>query len=173
MKPKTALSVLLLSFVGASLAYLVRDVIRSTAPSPDEAATRSADAPKAPSGPPLETSPPPAGHKVIAYYFHGNQRCPTCLAIERQAREALDEAFPEAFRSGVLEWRAVNIDESANSHFVREYELTSSTVVLAEIRGGRQESWRRLDRVWELVRDELKFKAYVEAEAAVILEPDS
>ncbi|MBN1510965.1 MAG: hypothetical protein JXB13_03040 [Phycisphaerae bacterium] len=162
MKLKTAVAVLLLSFVGASLAYLVRDLIRSTAPPP---------AAVSPPASPGETAPPTMESRVIAYYFHGHRRCATCLAIESQAREALDEAFPEALQSGKLEWRVINVDEPAHGHFVREYGLTSGAVVLSAVRDGRQVSWKRLDRVWDLVRDELKFKAYVEGEAAVLLEP--
>ncbi len=162
MKPKTAAAVLLLSFVGASLAFLVRDLIRSTAPPPPAAVSPAAS--------PGEAVPSTVESRVIAYYFHGHRRCATCLAIESTAREALNEAFPEAFQSGKLEWRTVNVDEPANAHFSQDYELTSSSVVLVQTRDGQQRTWRRLDRVWDLVRDELKFKAYVEGEAAVLLE---
>jgi hypothetical protein len=41
--------------------------------------------------------------KVIAYYFHRTMRCPTCLSIEKQAREAIEIAYSEELRSGKLE----------------------------------------------------------------------
>jgi hypothetical protein len=109
---------------------------------------------------------------LIAYYFHRTQRCRTCLTIERYAKEALTEAFPEALKTGELEWRVLNVEESANEHFVTEYEFTSGALVLVDMQDGEQTEWQNLDRVWELVGDELKFKAYVEAAAMAFLEQD-
>ena len=65
------------------------------------------------------------------------------------------------------------MEESANDHFVGEYEITSSALVLVDTQNGEEQEWRNLDRVWELVGDELDFKAYVEAEALAFLGQDS
>jgi hypothetical protein len=113
------------------------------------------------------------GHKLIAYYFHRTQRCRKCLTIEAYAEEALKQAFPHALETGELEWLAVNVEEPANEHFVEDYQLTSSELVLVDTENGEQKEWRNLTRVWELVGDELEFKAYVEAEAMAFLEQDS
>ena len=64
----------------------------------------------------------------------------------------------------------MNVEEPANEHFVEDYQLTASALVLVDTQDGEQEEWRDLERVWELVGDELEFKAYVEAEALAFLE---
>ena len=122
--------------------------------------------------PPAEAEKPPV-HKLIACYFHRTQRCRKCLTIEAYSEEALKDAFPEALARGELEWQAVNVEEPANEHFVEDYQLTFGALVLVDTLDGEQKEWRNLERVWELVGDELKFKAYVEAQALTFLENDS
>ena len=34
-------------------------------------------------------------HKVIAYYFHTNTRCSTCMKIEAYSKEAIEQGFAE------------------------------------------------------------------------------
>ena len=192
MKAKGIVTVILLVFVGVSVAYLVVTESASepaadtaaeqadvAAPAVPDAAPEQADvaAPTpepvvADAQPPAETEKPPT-HKLIAYYFHRTQRCRKCLTIEAYSEEALKDAFPEALARGELEWQAVNVEEPANEHFVEDYQLTFGALVLVDTQEGEQKEWRNLERVWELVGDELKFKAYVEAQALTFLENDS
>ncbi|MCP4247986.1 MAG: hypothetical protein GY778_13140 [bacterium] len=177
MKPKNLVSVLLLAFVGVSVGYLIigkpssTQGVRGESEGMASAGQESGIPDKAAS-----TSAKPAervGHKLIAYYFHRTQRCRTCRTIEAYAEEALRDAYPEALKSGEIEWRALNLDESANEHFVEAYALTSSNLVLVDTEDGEQKAWRNLQRVWELVNDELEFKAYVEGEAMAFMEEGS
>ena len=79
----------------------------------------------------------------------------------------------DALESGELEWHAVNLDRTENEHFVRDYSLTSSALVLVDWVGGERREWRDLKDIWHLVRDERAFKAYVQAEARGYLESAS
>jgi len=168
MKIKNLVTVVLLLFVGVSVVYLV--VQEAGSPPTGESAGTGPDTASATEQPTATDGPTPPRHKLIAYYFHRTQRCKTCLAIEAYAKEALQEAFPDGLASGELEGRIVNVEEPANEHFVRDYELTSSAVVLVDMKHGAQEQWRNLEKVWDLVGNELKFKAYVEGEALAYLE---
>ena len=174
MKVKNVISIILLLFVGVSVACLV---ITESSPSTNlekdgppipVTQTASADADSAAVATAEETAE--AGSKLVAYYFHRTQRCRTCLAIEEYAEEALRNAFPEAFESGQLEWHAVNIEEPPNEHFVQDYELTSSSLVMVYFDRGEQKEWKNLDRVWDLVGDKMEYQAYVEGEALAYLE---
>ena len=64
------------------------------------------------------------------------------------------------------------MEDPGNGHFVTDYEIFSGALVLVELRDGVQQDWRNLERVWELVSDELAFKTYVEAQALSYLELD-
>ena len=109
------------------------------------------------------------GHKVVAYYFHGAQRCKTCLHIESTAEKVLRERFGEELRAGQLAWRTANIDRTENEHFVKDFQLVSSSVVLVELDGEKQVRFKVLDKVWQLARDDFEFEAYVGRETAAFL----
>ena len=139
MRLKTVATGLLLAFVVASVGFLFLKESQS-----DSGAVAD-----------------PVQSRLVAYYFHGNMRCATCRKIEAYAREAIEEGFPEAVADGSLEFRAVNVDQRVNEHFIRDYRLASRSVVLASFRNGEQQEWRDLDQVWQLVGDRDAFLAYV------------
>ena len=98
---------------------------------------------------------------VVAYYFHGDFRCRTCLAIESQAHETITAAFADELASGRLTWRALNIEQPENEHFVEDFQLVTRSLVLVAYRDGAVARWKNLDKVWQLVRDEELFSQYV------------
>jgi hypothetical protein len=174
MKAQRAITVVLLAFVGVSVAYLIVQSVSSRAPGPGEPGrTHGRSTAPEQAGEVAPPSTEPAGQpipKLVAYYFHRTKRCRTCLAIEANGREALEEAFPEALKAGTLVWRAVNVEEPGNQHYIERYALTSGGLVLVNPQADGAQAWRNLEKVWELVGDALRFKAYVEAEAAVMME---
>lgn len=152
MNTKSMLSSALLLFVLVSVAILVGRELR-------EGQTPSADA----------TAAALSADGLVAYYFHGDVRCPTCRNIENYAHEAVESGFGDALASGVLQWRVVNYEAPANAHFAQEYELFSPTVVLVRTSGGKPAEWRNLSRVWELVGSKDEFQEYVQDAVRVYL----
>jgi hypothetical protein len=176
MKVKKIATIALLVFVGLSVACLVVQETTS-APALENGDMNAPIAEAAPAAPTDKGAEPteatePLGHRLVAYYFHRTQRCKTCLKIENYAHEALKDAFPKSLKSGELEWHAVNLEEPAHEHFVEDFQLASSSLVLVDTQDGKQKEYRNLERVWELVGDEFEFKAYVEARAMVFLDED-
>ena len=104
-------------------------------------------------------------HKLVAYYFHRTKRCSTCRSIESQSEQALKSAFSGDLASGRLEWHGVNLDEPANEHFINDFGVTWSSLVMAEVDGGRTLRFKQLEKTWDLVRDQPALAAYVQAEA--------
>ena len=98
------------------------------------------------------TAPEPA-HLVLVTYFTSNQRCPTCLKIEKQAREAIESGFSSELASGLVRFQTVNFDLPENGHLARDYELTFKTVVVSDRRNGKERKWEKFDKVWDLVGD--------------------
>lgn len=99
--------------------------------------------------------------RVIAYYFHRTMRCPACLSIEAQARDAINEGYADALASNRLEWRPVNVEEEGNAHFESDFELSGSSLVIVEMLDDRVARWKNLERVWELEEDPPGFQEYV------------
>ncbi|HNT36095.1 MAG TPA: nitrophenyl compound nitroreductase subunit ArsF family protein [bacterium] len=102
------------------------------------------------------------GHKVIAYYFHGNVRCTTCRKIEAFAKESVEKGFAAEIEAGLVEWKTVNVEQAENEHFVQDYQLTTRSVVLSEVVDGTERRWKNLERVWQLVADQQLFSDYVQ-----------
>jgi hypothetical protein len=105
---------------------------------------------------------PTASPRTLVYYFHATTRCATCRTIEAYAREAVAGAFSADLQARRLEWQAVNVDEPANQHFIRDFQLYTRSVVLVD--GQDPKRFKVLDRVWQLVRDKATFQRYVEQE---------
>lgn len=147
----------LLAVVAVTLVFVLRPQAGS---GPSEAAVTSAD----------EAS----SARYVAYYFHGDVRCETCNAIEKQAAAAVRDGFGKAIAAGTLEWKAVNTDRPENAHFVEEFALTHSTVVLVEREGTATKRSTALDQVWALIHDgEDSFRDYVQGEVGAWIRSES
>lgn len=103
------------------------------------------------------------GDRLIVYYFHHTQRCPTCLKIEELAHNAVHQRFPNELESKSLDWRVVNLDQDENRHFETDFDLITQSLVLVDQQGGKTARWKNLDRIWELVGSETEFADYVSA----------
>lgn len=175
MNPKNIATAVLLIFVAASFGYLVFTETTSSERANDgqspSAVTIDVGDESLGTSSLADQSRDAPSHWIITYYFHNTQRCKTCLTIERLAEEALREEFTVEFKSGAIEWRTLNMEESPNTHFVDDYQLVTSSLVLVEIRNGEPSAWARLDRVWDLIHDdEIAFKQYVIEQARLLLE---
>ena len=156
MKIKSVVTAGLLLFVAVSLVYLAVRQSGSETTS-DESTVASRDTTVG-----TDSSESAAEHQVIAYYFHGDKRCPTCLKIEDLSRRTLESGFYEELQDGRLQWQVVNFEEAGNEHYAEQFQLHTQTLILVDERRGRMSRWRNLDRVWELIHDEPAFEKYVQ-----------
>jgi len=108
--------------------------------------------------------------RVVAYYFHGNFRCPTCHAMEQYSKEAIENNFKEALSSGKLEFKVINTDERGNEHYVNDYQLYTKSLVLSLVKDGKETKSKNLTKIWEYVRNKQKFFDYVTEEVNNFLE---
>jgi len=159
MKSKQIITLILLVFVGVSVATLVVKQMRNSSDPESSVYQMAAD---------IITKE----NQVIAYYFHGNIRCATCNAIEIFSREAVHSGFAEQLSDNSLVWRPVNRELPENTHFNEEFELVTSSLVLVKIRDSRRAEWKNLGAVWdtELLTDKDKFIEYVQKEITQYLQ---
>ena len=100
--------------------------------------------------------------RILAYYFHPTARCVTCRNIEAYSIEAINEWEEKSGRKVV--WEELNIEDSVNVHYVSEYNLEFSSLVIARYTGDRKDKWKNLEDTWKLVNDKESFKKYVKFE---------
>ncbi len=113
---------------------------------------------------PQAGAPQAPQHKVIAYYFHTNTRCSTCIKIEQYSHEALEQGFPQELKNGTLEMRVVNYEQPENRHFIQDYKLVSKSLILVNVVNGKQTKWTNLKLVWQLTGHKDAFLNYVRKE---------
>ena len=116
------------------------------------------------SGHPICAEQDNATGKVIAYYFHGNFRCYTCHTMEQYSKEAIKNNFKDALNTGKLEFKAVNVEERGNEHFVNDYQLYTKSLVLSLVKDGKEIKSKNLTKIWEYARNKQKFFNYVTEE---------
>ncbi|MFC1514885.1 nitrophenyl compound nitroreductase subunit ArsF family protein [Candidatus Omnitrophota bacterium] len=102
--------------------------------------------------------------EVIAYYFHGNARCPTCHKMEQYTKEAIEENFKDELAQGSLVVKTVNVDEKENEHFLDDYQLYTKTLIISRRENGKEIEHKNLTRIWEYVSDKNRFFDYVTTE---------
>ncbi len=112
----------------------------------------------------LPTTRAQSTSKTIVYYFHGQFRCHSCLRIEELTRKALQKGFQKELSSGSVVFNAVNIDEPANGHFMKDYKLETRSVVISQVTESREIAWKHLGKTWDYLGDEKKFLKYVQEE---------
>ena len=102
--------------------------------------------------------------KIIAYYFHGNARCPTCYKMEQYAKEAIEENFKDELANGLLVVKTVNVEKKENKHFLDDYQLYTKALVISRVENGKEIEHNNLTKIWEYVRDKNRFFSYVTTE---------
>jgi len=111
----------------------------------------------------------PTDQKVIAYYFHGTMRCPTCHKLELYSKETIENNFKAELASGILEFKAINVENKGNEHFVNDYQLYTKSLVLSLVKSGKEVKSKNLVAIWELVGNKEKFSNYVKKEVTGFL----
>lgn len=88
---------------------------------------------------------------TTVYYFHGNQRCSSCNRIEALTLKAIEgKGFT---------FKAVNLDDPANEHFVKDFELDTRVVVIQH-----NGTYKKMENVWGLVNGkEADFITYIQS----------
>lgn len=110
-----------------------------------------------------------ATNGLVVYYFHSNTRCPTCQSIESQAKDTVHTEFAPQLTSQEIVWKVLNYEQSANAQLAKKFEIQMPVVVLARMKAGQIEDWKRLDEVWALVGDKPAFAKYVREQITKML----
>jgi hypothetical protein len=154
--PSRTTASILVTLVGAVVAAGCNGPAAATGDAPKAAADSKANAAT------VAGKPGAAPDKIVVYYFHGNRRCPTCLGIQDNIEQAINEKFAEETAAGKLSFEEINFEEEANKHFVDEYQLSFSTMIVAAQAAGKTVKWENAEKVWDYARTPPELKAYVE-----------
>jgi hypothetical protein len=172
MKPKTVLSLVLLVFVVVSIVFLVyRESRVISKPIEAEPIEQNKSTIQKPEKEEIVKEPQAnKGDVNIVYYFYTTARCPSCYRIETFTKEAVEKNYAKLLKSGQLVWKMINVDEPENTHFIKDYQLFTKSVVLVKTHEGKQIAWKNLDEVWNLLGDKGSFQEYITNEVKLFME---
>ena len=66
---------------------------------------------------------------VYVYYFHGKQRCKTCIAVGNVSEKAVKDMYADNPNVKFVE---VQTDDDANAALVEKYEVTWNALIIAK-----------------------------------------
>lgn len=76
--------------------------------------------------------------RIEVLYFHGRQRCATCMAIEQRTRETLKEQFADEMENGTIVFRVIDLSQPENEALADKYEVTWSSLFVCRWKAGRE-----------------------------------
>ncbi len=80
----------------------------------------------------------PQKDRVEVIYFHGKQRCATCMAIEKNTREVINSLFADELRSGKVVFKTVDISTPEGEKIADKYEVTWSSLFVNKWKNGKE-----------------------------------
>lgn len=80
-----------------------------------------------------------SGKKIVEIlYFHGKQRCPTCIAIGTYSKEVVNEDFAAQVKSGVVKFKEIDISTPAGEKIADKYHVTWSSLYVNRWQNGKE-----------------------------------
>ena len=75
---------------------------------------------------------------VEVMYFHGKQRCVTCMAIEKYAKEVVEKDFADEKKSGKVVFKVVDISTDEGAKIAKNYRVTWSSLYVNGWKKGKE-----------------------------------
>jgi len=97
--------------------------------------------------------------KVSVYYFHFTRRCTTCMAVEENARKAVEALYPKEVISGDYSFTSLNLDEAGTKEIADKLGVGGQTMMV--VRG--EKKLNITSAVWMAAHDPDKMKAEIKS----------
>lgn len=101
------------------------------------------------------------GVSYMMYYFHPTARCESCINIENFTKELIEAKYKS---NPEIKFAALNIEDTQNEHFRKDYDLKFSSVVISKSRNGKEEKYKNLDSIWSYSDNKDGFIKYMDSE---------
>lgn len=76
--------------------------------------------------------------RVEVLYFHGKQRCATCMAIEKHTIEVVNTLFADELKNGTLVFNTVDLSTPEGEKTADKYEVTWSSLFVNKWKDGKE-----------------------------------
>ena len=72
-------------------------------------------------------------------YFHGDRRCPSCIAIGDETGNLLKANFDADVKSGTIAFVEINVDDEKNAKLAEKYQVAGSALLVVKTEAGKEE----------------------------------
>lgn len=80
----------------------------------------------------------PDRDRVEVIYFHGKQRCATCMAIEKNTKELINSVFANELKKGTVVFNVDDISTPEGEKIADKYEVSWSALFVNKLKGGKE-----------------------------------
>ena len=101
---------------------------------------------------------------VLVLQFHRLQRCKFCNDMEAHTQAALNTYFADELRNQTIAFRQLNMDLLRFENLRKKYDLFTSTLVLIELKAGKESRWKIVTDAWYLTDKKAEFMKMFQSE---------
>ena len=98
--------------------------------------------------------------RVEVYHFHGDQQCPSCVAVGDNAEKTVNANFKDELASGQLVFAHVNFDLPENAALATKYGVTGSSLWIGVYDTNGFHKQQDI-QVWYLIDDKNAYSTYL------------
>lgn len=78
---------------------------------------------------------------VEVLYFHGKQRCPTCIAIGDNSIDVVNKDFAKQLKAGQVKFKEIDISTPQGEKIADKYSVTWSSLYLTQWKNGKEKRY--------------------------------
>ncbi len=75
---------------------------------------------------------------VEVLYFHGPQRCRTCVALEKATKELIASKYVEQVKAGKVKFREIDLSSKAGEKLGDKYQIAWSSLIIVRKQGNKE-----------------------------------
>jgi hypothetical protein len=75
---------------------------------------------------------------VEVLYFHGKQRCPTCIAIGDNSKDVINKYFAKQVKAGRVKFKEIDLSTPEGEKIGDKYQVTWSSLFVNQWKNGKE-----------------------------------
>lgn len=103
--------------------------------------------------------------EVSIYYFHFTRRCATCLAVEENARKAVESLYPVEIKAGEYSFTSLNLDEASTKAIADKLGVGGQSLMV--VHGDKKEDIT--SAAWMAAHDQEKMLQEIKSAVSKVL----
>lgn len=70
--------------------------------------------------------------QIEVYYFHLTSRCITCKTVEAEAKQNIENLYPEMVKQGKMSFQSINLEDASSKVLAEKLQISGQTLLLVK-----------------------------------------